>query len=327
MKKIILLFTLSLLNFACSEDDSSTADEPNACASPTSLGANSITDTTASLYWYISENAALFQVEYGQFGFTQGNGTQLTVPGQFTNIEDLLPSTQYTFYTRVFCNSTQTYSDWVSFSFATLDSNPYCQDPSNFSIDGYPDSLSHEYIDLTWSDGAFDGSQIQYGIQGFTIGSGSVKNETENIYPSYSRIENLNSDTSYDFYVRNICEESGYSAWIGPLTLSTLEEPANPNCNDPYDFTSQGTGTETDGSKYFDFSWSHENSQNSWEIIIIPVGSAFNTNNVIATSFQPVRISYNSIASGQAYDFYIRSNCGTTNGFSDWVGPVTVTAQ
>lgn len=328
MKKIILLFTLSLFIIGCSKDDS-TNELPivNACASPMNLSVNNLTNTTATLNWNVSGNAALFQVEYGEFGFSQGNGTQLNVPDEFTNIEDLQPSTQYTFYTRVFCNSTQTYSDWANFSFVTLADNPYCNDPSSFSQEFYPDSVTHNHVDLSWSEGAFDGSQIQYGLQGFTIGSGSIKNVTDNIYPSSTRIENLNAGTAYDFYVRNICENSGYSAWVGPITVTTLNEPANPNCVDPYNFVSQGTGTNTDGSKYFDFSWDHEASQNSWEIAVVPVGTAFNTNIVTATSFQPVRLSYNGVISGQAYDFYIRSNCGTADGFSDWVGPVTVTAQ
>ncbi|AEH00019.1 fibronectin type III domain-containing protein [Lacinutrix sp. 5H-3-7-4] len=328
MKKITLLLAVSLLIFGCSSDDSPNEEnQQNSCALPVNLSVQNLTNTTASFNWDVSISSSLYQVEYGTFGFSQGSGITLTVPDTYTSVQNLQPQTQYSFYTRVFCNESQTYSNWAGpFSFVTLDSNPFCEDPTNFTEDVYPDSITHNKIDLYWSSPSSGGSEIQYGVQGFNLGSGTTQIEPD-FYDQSASINNLNSETTYDFYVRNVCEDSGFSSWVGPVSITTLNEPSNPNCIDPFNFTSTSSGTNSDGSKYFDFTWDYESSQNSWEIAIVEAGTAFNTSSVTATSFSPVRVSYGGVTSGQAYDFYIRSNCGGTNGFSDWVGPITVTAQ
>ncbi len=328
MKKIILLLAISTAVFSCSgSDDSDSTGDSNNCPKPISLSVNNLTNTTATLNWSTNVITSLNQIEYGTLGFPLGTGITLTIPNQFVNIENLIPQTQYSFYSRVFCNESNTYSGWAGpFSFVTFEDNPYCNNPSSLGVQLYSDSVTYNHIDLSWSDGDFDGSQITYGPEGFLVENGTIQTIDDTIYPSNARISNLESNTSYDFYVRNICAESGYSAWIGPVTQSTLEEPLNINCIDPTSFTSVGSGT-TGGNKYFDFTWNYDFSQNSWEIAAVPAGSPFSTSNVIATSFEPVRLTYGGMTSGQAYDFYIRANCGGTNGFSGWVGPVTVTAQ
>jgi len=326
MKKIILLFTISLFILGCGSDDSG---DSNSCSTPGGLNVNNLTNTTASLSWNTNVNSSLYQVEYGTLGFSLGNGTTLTVPETYADVTNLQAQTQYAFYARVFCNDSNGYSNWAGpFSFVTLENNPYCNAPTNLGVDLYPNSVTHEYIDLTWSDGEYGGAQVQYGTQGFTFGNGTIETITDS-YPSYKRIDGLNADTSYDFYVRNSCDQSGYSTWTGPFTYSTLENPTNPNCIDPANFTSNGTGTDVNGNKYFDFSWSHPDSQNSWEIARIIAGTTFNpsTASIIATSYDSVRITSATVNSGQAYDFFVRANCGGTNGFSGWTGPVTVTAQ
>ena len=325
MKKLLLLLSVSLFILGCSGSDDS--GDSNPCATLNNLQVNNLTNTTASFAWSSSVNSSVYQVEYGTQGFSIGSGTQTTVPDTYVNVEDLMPQTQYAFYVRVYCNDTASYSDWAGpYNFVTLSNNPYCTDPSNFSEDIYPDSVTHNKIDLYWSDPSSGGSQIQYGIQGFSIGSGTIQVESE-FYDQHATVSGLNSATIYDFYVRNVCEDSGYSAWIGPVSVSTLDEPFNINCIDPYNFASAATGQTGSGGHYFDFTWDHESSQNSWEIAVVPAGNPFSTSNVIATSFNPVRLTYGSLVSGQAYDFYLRSNCGGSDGFSGWIGPVTVTAQ
>ncbi|MGY0391989.1 fibronectin type III domain-containing protein [Bizionia sp. KMM 8389] len=323
MRKIILLFAICIAIFSCSGSDDSDSSSSNGCAKPIELGVTNLSNTNVTLQWASRANSSLYQVQYSTQGFTLGSGTVLTVPNTYAEVTDLQPQTQYAFYTRVFCNSTNRYSDWAGpYSFVTLEENPHCNVPSAL----YSDLATHNYIDINWSNGAFDGSQVAYGIEGITVDNANVITVNDEIYPSYKRVENLNAGTAYDFYVRNICENSGYSAWTGPITLNTLETPFNENCIDPTDFYSSGNG-RLSGDHYFDFTWSYADFQNSWEITVVPAGTAFSANNTIATSYEPVRLSYFDMVSGQAYDFYIRANCGGSNGFSDWVGPVTVTAE
>lgn len=319
MKKFILLFAISVFALGCSSSEDS---DSSSCSKPAGLDVNNLTNTTASFYWYSDVDSALFQVEYGTFGFTQGSGTILTLPESNVHVEDLLPQTQYTFYTRVFCNETEAYSNWSTpFNFVTLNYNPYCEDPGNLNVQLYNDSVSFNHIDLSWSGGDFDGSQIQYGLEGFALGSGTI-NSYNTTYPSNARISGLNADTSYDFYVRNKCGDSGYSSWIGPLTQSTLEEPLNPSCLDPMNFTLDEIYTVS-GSDRLVFSWDAMNGENTWQLHKVGSGQPVGSGTTIDTSYNPIQLT-NHTYTGVVYDFYVRANCGI-DGYSDWVGPITVT--
>lgn len=319
MKKIILLLTISLFILGCGSDDSG---DSNSCSTPGGLNVNNLTNTTASLSWNTNVNSSLYQVEYGTLGFSLGNGTTLTIPETYADVTNLQPQTQYAFYARVFCNDSNGYSNWAGpFSFVTLENNPYCNAPTNLGVDLYPDSVNHEHIDLSWSNGEYGGSQIQYGTQGFTFGNGAIETITDS-YPSYKRISGLNADTAYDFYIRNSCNESGYSTWTGPFTYSTAEAPLNANCLDPMNFSLNQIGT-SGGQDYLVFVWDTLNNETSWQIRKVEAGSSFDSAGNIDISFNPVQLNGHTSV-GVVYDFYIRSNCGP-NGFSDWVGPITVT--
>lgn len=321
MKKLVLLFAISILAFSCSSGDDS--DSSN-CSKPTNLDVHNLTNTTATFSWSTDIDSALFQVEYGPFGFTQGSGTILTVPETYVHVQDLLAQTQYAFYVRVFCNESGEYSNWSTpFNFVTLDNNPFCDDPGNLYAQQYNDSVSHNHIDLSWSDGDFDGSQIQYGLEGFTLGNGSILTLDQTIYPSNARISGLNADTSYDFYVRNICGDAGYSSWIGPLTHSTLEEPLNPSCLDPVNFTLDQIYTTSGGADVLVFSWEAMNGESTWQLNKTGYNDAPGSGTIIDTSYNPIQLT-NHTHTGAAYHFYVRAYCGT-DGYSDWVGPITVT--
>lgn len=323
MKKIILLFTISLFILGCGSDDSGDSGDSNSCSKPTDLYVGTITNSWVELNWNSQVSSSLFQVEYGTLGFTQGTGTTLSVPNTYTTIEDLEAETQYAFYVRVYCNDEGSYSNWAGpFSFVTTDNNPFCNDPSYFNVSLFGDSLGFDYVDLDWDNSGSDGFELEYGLEGFSLGNGTTQTASQTV-------NGLTEETTYDLYLRLKCDDRGYSSWVGPLTITTESLPSNPNCIDPSNFTSTGTGVDANGDNYFNFTWSHPSSQTSWEVARIIAGTTFNpsTANILATSFDSVRITYGTTSSGQAYDFFLRANCGGTNGFSDWVGPITVTAQ
>jgi len=70
-----------------------------------------------------------------------------------------------------------------------------------------------------------------------------------------------------------------------------------------------------------DLSWTENGSATNWEVEIVLAGDA-PSGTGIATTTNPFIAT--SLVSGQAYDFYVRSNC-MANGFSQWRGPFTVT--
>ncbi len=82
-------------------------DETPACAQPTSLVANNISETTAFLDW--TENgtptpATTWELEWGIAGFTLGTGTRVTpVTDKPVKLQGLTASTTYGFYVRSIC--------------------------------------------------------------------------------------------------------------------------------------------------------------------------------------------------------------------------------
>ena len=64
--------------------------------------------------------------------------------------------------------------------------------------------------------------EVQYGEKGFKLGDGLI----DNAYDTTHTITGLSSDfTSYDVYVRAVCETDNNSAWIGPIFFRTTQEP------------------------------------------------------------------------------------------------------
>lgn len=74
---------------------------------------------------------------------------------------------------------------------------------------------------LSWTEnGEATSWNIEWGISGFTPGTGTTIEVDENPY----LLEGLTPDTAYDFYVQAICGGAGNSEWGGPTTFETEEE-------------------------------------------------------------------------------------------------------
>jgi len=71
---------------------------------------------------------------------------------------------------------------------------------------------------INWTSGGSESNwEIEYGLQGHTIGTGTV------IQASSKPIllEGLTSSENYEFYVRANCNP-GFSSWVGPMSFSTI---------------------------------------------------------------------------------------------------------
>ena len=68
------------------------------------------------------------------------------------------------------------------------------------------------------------------------------------------------------------------------------------------------------------FSWEANDSETSWEYVVIPSGSSIPTS---GTYSSVTSIVENGLSFGTEYDVYVRANC--TNGNSIWAGPLTFT--
>jgi len=81
---------------------------PPSCLHPTNIIASNITIGTATLDWTENNTATEWEVEYGQTGFSQGNGTSILVNTKPYTLSGLNDTTQYDFYVRSICTQGDT---------------------------------------------------------------------------------------------------------------------------------------------------------------------------------------------------------------------------
>ena len=74
-------------------------------------------------------------------------------------------------------------------------------------------------VDLTWTEpGTANKWQIEYGLNGFTQGTGSYA--IVSAFPPYT-LTGLQASKTYQAYIRSICSPGDTSTWKGPITFST----------------------------------------------------------------------------------------------------------
>ena len=82
-------------------------------------------------------------------------------------------------------------------------------------------SVTDISADLEWMTGGSTTWNVEYGMTGFTKGTGTMMTVTSNPY----MLTGLTANTSYEFYVQDSCVGLGTSAWAGPDTFMTAAGP------------------------------------------------------------------------------------------------------
>ena len=95
-----------------------------------------------------------------------------------------------------------------------VDDAPACPKPTNLSVA----SVSGNDVTLSWTTGGATDWQIEYGAPGFTPGTGTMVSANANPFT----ITGLNSNTDYDFYIRDSCGVGQVSAWSDVISVRTL---------------------------------------------------------------------------------------------------------
>lgn len=101
MKTLRLCIALSLLLFACNNDDDNFIEQ---CATPTNLSESNLTHNSVTLTWEDANEAPSFRVQYGPSGFPFGSGSTFTVNETSAVISNLEPSTTYEYYVDALCD-------------------------------------------------------------------------------------------------------------------------------------------------------------------------------------------------------------------------------
>lgn len=161
--------------------------------------------------------------------------------------------------------------------------------------------------------------QIEYGVQGFIHGTGTLAQTDTTIYSAME----LEEGKTYDFYVRSLCDNDyGYSKWSGPHGLY-----ANQNKNiclapDDANYTINYDGFGNPSSVQVTFS--DPGNCKNYEVNIVNDGQSADSNP--SEFVQNNTISYFGFSYPANYDFYVRVVClDSTN--TAWYGPLNIIYQ
>ncbi len=263
------------------------------CSAPSSLMTSGITQTTATLSWVIG-GANNWDLEYGIRGFSLGMGTRVSTTVNPYAVSSLTPGTAYDFYVRDSC-AVGNASNWVGpHAFGTLS----CPTPSSLMVGG----ITQTRATLSWVTGGANNWDLEYGIGGFSLGTGTRISTTTNSYA----VSGLVINTAYDFYVRDSCGVDNLSNWVGPQSFGTLSCPA------PSSLMAGGI-TQTTAT----LSWI-TGGANNWDLEYGIRGFSLGMGTRVSTTVNPYAVS--SLTPDTAYEFYVRDSCGVNN-LSVWIGP------
>lgn len=126
-----------------------------------------------------------------------------------------VPSSSGIYYFAVRVNEPTSAPWYVAFDDFRLETTPTCAAPLNLAAANITTSSAV----LSWTEsGSATVWNLQYGVAGFVLGSGTIVNDVTNPYI----LSALTPSTTYQFYVQANCGASSLSAWSGPYTFSTL---------------------------------------------------------------------------------------------------------
>lgn len=138
------------------------------------------------------------------------NAFNFNVAQEYTIVPNNIPAgVNQLVFTLTPGSATTVYVDDVSWEL-----NSTCTNPSNLSTS----SITNNTAVLSWTSGNETAWEVQYGAVNFSIGTGTI---VTGINTNPYTLTNLIPNTTYEYYVRAICNSNNPSAWIGPLKFKT----------------------------------------------------------------------------------------------------------
>ena len=310
------------------------------------------TSTTANYMWIdassnITDNAMIsplidmsgLTVPYAGFWFASDNTTNAinhtialdvwdgsawlnitTESGNFTGwveVGGTVPSTVPTttkFRIYAIANPAGTTSDYYYNDLGVDDffvmETPTCIAPSSLTAT----NITSNSVDLGWTEnGTATVWDIEWGLLGFTpTGTPNITGTTTNPHS----LTGLTSDTEYSFYVRTDCgATNGQSIWSGPFNFTTLI-----SCPAPTALNASNILTTS-----ADLSWTENGTAAIWNLEYGPVGFTQGTGGTLVNGLTTNPYALTGLTAATTYDFYVQTDCGTTDGLSVWVGPYSFT--
>ncbi|WP_298534301.1 fibronectin type III domain-containing protein [uncultured Algibacter sp.] len=231
-----VFYSNSFLNFSGWDAVVSCEEKPN-CFEPVNFETTEIKGDEASFSWNAVGSDSSWELEYEESGFVRGNGTIVTALEESIIIENLTPLTSYEVYIKTICDAGG-YSEILGpYRFVTTE---LCSTPIDLNVT----SFTNDTAVISWGSPNLNVNtwEVEYGARGFTLGSGSTQSVTEKT----ATLNDLVSNSEYEFYVRSNCEVDGdgYSNWAGPIRFTTTPD----YCSGDHFYDSGGpTGNYSNG--------------------------------------------------------------------------------
>lgn len=221
----LLLILVSFTFTSCENEPIDSALDPGDfgnCTVPELLSASDFSSNSVTVSWEAGDDETSWTVEYGIEGFAHGTGTTVGSSTTTLIITGLNTSNSYDFYVRANCSATSS-SNWVGpETVEAIQVNPACPNPGGLTATR--DAGVNTNVNLLWVAGGTETEwEIQFGISGFALGSGTIVTSNN----STATITGILAANSYDFYVRAKCSDTDTSGWIGPRVVSAVGGPVS----------------------------------------------------------------------------------------------------
>ncbi len=182
------------------------------CPKPTNLSANPATNSI-DFDWTPGGSETDWEYRAGPEGTALANMAGMVVSSHPVTIGNLDSASTYDFYVRAICGPDDS-SQWAG-PLTTMTDTPVCVAPTNGQISG----ITETEATVEWQENGYAIDwELEYGFQGFTLGSGTFVGGAQS---NPWLLQGLTPDTAYEVYVRSNCGLN-MSDWLGPLGFSTI---------------------------------------------------------------------------------------------------------
>ena len=264
------------------------------CYPPADLTASNIGMTSATISW--SGDADSYTIEYGEAGFTPGEGTTVTVFSTSYDITDLEAGNDYTVYVTTTCTDAVSSPAVVNFSTPICDVADQC---------AYTFILTDSYGD-GWNGGSLDVQQNGVTVATLGMSTGSYVTQTVTLCNNFS--------TSLVWTAGSYVGEVGFSVLApdeteiytinGMYDYTTYTFTASctmPTCPKPADITVSNIGATT-----AEVSWTSAGTETAWNLEYKVSTDA--TWTVIPVTTNPYTL--NVLTAFTDYDVRVQADCG-----------------
>ena len=219
--RFILLLLVSVTFVNCSGDDvDSSSDEITICNPPLSMEIEVINDSSVQISWESLSDT--IKLEYGIGLFDPGTGYVLELSNiNSITIDNLDSETRYFFYISNICESNSESeiignAAWVA---ETCDLKPTITAV-------FPEFNHSSDVLIYWNTELYNSLTTyiiaEYGVPGFELGTGEISNEQLFMNLGLD-LNNLETNTTYEVYIRAKCAEGYLSPYSDPVLFTTEE--------------------------------------------------------------------------------------------------------